>query len=347
MITYPVDIAILAGYFALIFGLLGCILPFVAKSWVWSKTSQFTFGFSLVALLTTWTYMFKYFHYSYLQWQSSTDARPESLLDSLSLWLHSVSLFDDAWRTVSVGTIQWLWSHQLCAFTSTVWMPFLAIEAQRRKIPYAWAYMLLGQVVAISFAACLFFAVMACLPIRPAGTVAFNASITAICAVVGIVTVVVSPFVATGSGFMPNLMLMHAVLVVPLLLPNNWLHPFTVRQSRALAAIYLFSAGANFVNLLQQLIPAIVTAKAQFIPEMISVFMGHPAQSSIGCDILCVNYFCAAWMILDSQSLDRPKQGLHTKMNRKIAYFLCAATPVLSISITLPLYLAWRELSYT
>lgn len=207
--------------------------------------------------------------------------------------------------------------------------------------------MLLGQVVAISFAACLFFAVMACLPIRPTGTVAFNAPITAICAVIGMVTVVVSPFVATGSGFMPNLMLMHAVLVVPLLLPNNWLHPFTVRQSRALGAIYLFSAGANFVNFLQQLIPAIVTAKGQLIPEMIRVFISHPAQSSIGYDILCVNVFCATWMILDSRSLDRPKQGLNTNMTRKITYFLCASTPVLSISTTLPLYLAWRELSYT
>ncbi|KAJ2963165.1 hypothetical protein NQZ79_g1813 [Umbelopsis isabellina] len=347
MITYPVDIAILAGYFALIFGLLGCILPFITKSWTSSTTSQLTFAFSLIALATTWTYMFKYFHYSYHQWHSSAEVRPESLLDSLSLWLHSVSLLDDAWRTVSVGTIQWFWSHQLCAFTSSVWMPFLAIEAQRRKIPYAWAYMLLGQVVAISFAACLFFATMACRPVRATGTVSFNVPITAICAAIGTVTVVVSPFVATGSGFMPNLMLMHAVLVVPLLLPNNWLHPFTTRQSRGLATIYLFSAGANFVNFLQQLIPAIVTAKAQLIPEMISVFFGHPAQTSIGYDILCVNIFCAVWMILDSRSLDRPKQGLNTKMDRKIAYFLCASTPVFSISTTLPLYLAWRELSYT
>jgi hypothetical protein len=136
MITYPVDIAILAGYFALIFGLLGCILPFVAKAWAsstwkFSTSPQSAFlAYAAFALLTTWTYMFKYFNYSYLQWYSAAEVRPESLLDALSQWLHSVSLLDDAWRTVSVGTIQWLWSHQLCAFTSSVWMPFLAIEGK-------------------------------------------------------------------------------------------------------------------------------------------------------------------------------------------------------------------------
>jgi hypothetical protein len=223
----------------------------------------------------------------------------------------------------------------------------VTFAAQRRNIPYVWAYMLLGQVVAISFAACLFFAVMCCLPIKPTGTIAFNVPITAICAAIGTATVIISPFVATSSGFMPNLMLMHAVLVVPLTLPSDWLQPYTTRQSRGLAAIYLFSAGANAVNFLQQLIVAIMTAKTQLIPEMISVFFGHPAQSSIGCDILCVNIFCASWMIVDSRSLDRPKQGLNSKMSRKIAYILYASTPVLGISTTLPLYLAWRELAYT
>ncbi|CAO3696477.1 unnamed protein product [Umbelopsis ramanniana] len=266
-------------------------------------------------------------------------------VNSISHWLHNVSLFDDAWRTVSVGAVQWLWSHQLCAFTVSVWTPFLALEAQRRNIPFPWAYMLLGQVVAISFAACLFFAVMAALPLRAAGNIQFNAPVTAFCSAIGIATVLISPYVATSSAFMPNLLAMHAVLVVPLVLPERLLRPYTSRQPLALAAIYLFAAGANFANFLQQVIALLATSESKnLIQLMVKVLYSHPAQSSIGWDIICVSLFGATWMIADSRSLDRPKSAAHLGVSQKIAYMLFICTPFLSISTTLPLYLAWREI---
>jgi hypothetical protein len=132
MITYPEDIVILASYFALIFALLACILPSITKARnVSSRLPLLFLLFASLSLLSTWTFMFKYFHCSYSQWLAKTDIITESLLDSISHWLHSVSLFDDAWRTVSVGAVQWLWSHQLCAFTVSVWTPFLALEGNR------------------------------------------------------------------------------------------------------------------------------------------------------------------------------------------------------------------------
>lgn len=217
--------------------------------------------------------------------------------------------------------------------------------AQRRNIPFVWAYMLLGQVVAISFSACLFFAVMYCLPTRSSGTIQFNVPITAICSVIGIVTVLVSPFVATSSAFMPNLLAMHAVLIVPLVLPERYLCPYISRQPFTLAAIYLFAAGANFANFLQQAFIAVTTTESNcLVKSMITILYSHPAQSSIGWDVICVSVFCAIWMIVDSRSLDRPKSAANLGVSQKIAYLLCAFTPVLTISTTLPLYLAWREI---
>jgi hypothetical protein len=217
--------------------------------------------------------------------------------------------------------------------------------AQRRNIPFPWAYMLLGQVVAISFASCLFFAVMAALPSRAAGNTQFNAPVTAFCSAIGIATVLISPFVATSSAFMPNLLAMHAVLIVPLILPERLLRPYTSRQSLALAAIYLFAAGANFANYLQQIFSLLATSESKnLIQLMVNILYSHPAQSSIGWDIICVSLFSVAWMIADSRSLDRPKSAAHLGVSQKVAYILSICTPFLSISTTLPLYLAWREI---
>lgn len=131
MITYPVDIAILASYFALIFALLACILPSLLEAHKSSTRSSSLFlALAAISLLATWTYMFKYFQHSYSEWSAIATVIPETMLDAISHWLHNVSLFDDAWRTVSVGAVQWLWSHQLCAFTVSVWTPFLAIEGK-------------------------------------------------------------------------------------------------------------------------------------------------------------------------------------------------------------------------
>lgn len=224
--------------------------------------------------------------------------------------------------------------------------PFSQLVAQRRRIPFAWAYMLLGQVVAISFSACLFFAVMSALPSRPSGTVQFNVPITAICSAIGIITVLVSPFVATSSSFMPNLLVMHAVLVVPLILPERYLRPYTARQPFALAAVYLFAAGANFANFLEQAFISLATTDTKcLVSSMVTVLFSHPAQSSIGWDVICVSVFCAIWMIVDSRSLDRPKSAANLGVSQKIALLLCACTPCLTISTTLPLYLAWREIN--
>lgn len=125
---YPVDVGILASYFGFIALLLWRISPTLAQAFQhkqYAGTLIFGVG-ALLSLLATWTYMLKYFQHSYNEWQAET--RESFSLNAVSHWLHSVSLFDDAWRTVSLGDWPWLFSHRLCLFTVGTWTPFLALE---------------------------------------------------------------------------------------------------------------------------------------------------------------------------------------------------------------------------
>ncbi|KAI8051404.1 uncharacterized protein B0P05DRAFT_562621 [Gilbertella persicaria] len=246
-------------------------------------------------------------------------------LDSISYWLHDVSLFDSAWRQVSVGHWQWLWSHQLCSLTVSVWTPILAIEGNRRGIPYIWAYMLLGQVVAISVASSLFFAVM--LAYTPTQEPSYGLlKRIAACVVGGLITVILSPFVAEGDGFMPNLLVMHILLILPLMRSNTT----PQKPSQAIMMMYTLAAGANLAIYVNQWFECIFSLSSFSLSGMldawITVFFHHPAQSSISSDIVCMQLISIAWMWTQHTSI-----------------LLISLTPIFSASVTLPLHFAWTE----
>jgi hypothetical protein len=128
-VEYPIAVSILISYFVLILALLWRVRSQLSKT-----MSSSTFGISLfhllafLSFLATWTYMIKFFTFSYREWKAATEFTKPVSLNSISYWLHDVSLFDSAWRQVCVGVWQWLWSHQLCSLTVSVWTPILAIE---------------------------------------------------------------------------------------------------------------------------------------------------------------------------------------------------------------------------
>lgn len=69
------------------------------------------------SLLTTWTFMIKYFNVSYktwLMWRSyyELDAHHRHW----GLWLRETGLFREAWETVIVGNSRYWWSHQIFFF---------------------------------------------------------------------------------------------------------------------------------------------------------------------------------------------------------------------------------------
>lgn len=69
------------------------------------------------SLLTTWTYMVKYFNLSYrtwLMWRSYYELDPSHR--HWGLWLKETSLFKEAWEIVVVGNARYWWSHQIFFF---------------------------------------------------------------------------------------------------------------------------------------------------------------------------------------------------------------------------------------
>lgn len=132
LMEYPLDVAILVSYFGVIGALCWQLRHLFGQAVQSTRPTSYLFlALSAVSFLLTWTFMLQYFLHSYREWVSAQHVISDvGTLDRVSRWLHDVSLFDDAWRFVSSGPWQWLWSHQLCNFTALVWMPFLAFEGK-------------------------------------------------------------------------------------------------------------------------------------------------------------------------------------------------------------------------
>lgn len=209
--------------------------------------------------------------------------------------------------------------------------------------------MLLGQVVAISVASSLFFAVMLCYqPVvnkHPSDKVLKSLACSTIG---GIITVIISPYVATGSGFMPNLLVMHILLILPLAsrcklieLPtfNN-----SIKTPLYISTLYTLAAGANFAIYINQWLECLSTLEIRsnsilddVFYMIYSTFFGHPAQSSISSDIICMKIITMTWIYTQT------KTTTVSTSNNSWAYYLIAFTPIFSASVTLPLYFAITE----
>ncbi|KAF2830771.1 hypothetical protein CC86DRAFT_343779 [Ophiobolus disseminans] len=132
--------------------------------------SKHVWLFSILAagsLLTTWTFMVKYFNVSYqawLMWRSYYELDPHHR--HWGLWLKETSLFHEAWETVVVGNARYWWSHQIFFFALALGL-YLEQRGVRRGIKHTWAFMLLGQIVAISFATNLFLLTLILSPPSP------------------------------------------------------------------------------------------------------------------------------------------------------------------------------------
>lgn len=205
--------------------------------------------------------------------------------------------------------------------------------------------MILGQVVAISVASSLFFAVM--LSYKPATNKEPSDKLlwTLVGSTVGgIVTVIISPYVASNSAFMPNLLVMHILLVFPL--ASKKLIPLpafsSIKTPVYIMVLYLFAAGANFSIYVNQWIECLSVLKVHsnnFVYDAIRMvfvtFFNHPAQSSISSDIVCMQLISMAWMLTHSKS---EFKSIPTSVQA-----LTLLTPFLSASVTLPLYFAGCE----
>jgi hypothetical protein len=200
--------------------------------------------------------------------------------------------------------------------------------------------MLLGQVVAISVASALFFMVMLSVPIS--GTVSpTKISTLLVTSVLGIITVLISPFVATGEYFMLNLLVMHALLIFPLFnakSPSNNPASVPIRSVAYIAILYSLAAGTNISIYIDRWLICLsnMSDMKEAISTLFSIVFQHPAQSSISFDIMCINLISIVWMIND---------GYRKKGRLSYQSLLSAlSTPLFSASATLPFYFAISEI---
>lgn len=223
---------------------------------------------------------------AFLQWSFHNHATPKSLpiLARMTLWLQESELFEQAWAKVCGDPFTWWFSEQLCLYT-IAWTVFILRQGSGHGIKNVWAYMILGQLVAISVASNLFY--VAILGAYPAGLRLPGRTVSlSVAGPIGlsVLTVFLSPY-TNSTTFLPNLLSMHALLIVPLISP-----PFGRHVKLADLYYYLFVVGA-----LLRIKAYVALGSFRAILQLPFTLHSHPAMSSIGYDIIWTSLSLALW----------------------------------------------------
>ncbi|KAF8816691.1 hypothetical protein BYT27DRAFT_7237833 [Phlegmacium glaucopus] len=363
---HVVALSIFSTYFITILTLFSLIL-----SDIWSlraskptkssprrnKRTAVFIGLTIASLAHTWYYMLKYMTWSFENYELGlSNSSAHDLIHRYAYWLHETSLFKEAWAVVCFHPVNWWWSEQLCLFTAGTWTVFIAIEGRRRNIKYLWAYMLLGQIVAISVASNLFY--LALILSQPSVS-SRNLSIKkanstlVISVLLSLATVALSPFTSPKT-FLPNLLVMHALLFIPLIsLPSSPEVSSTSRFSVDLKTLYRIIHLACVGIHVRTIIAAIGSLNASssrqtsisldILNEVWTVLHSHPAQSSIGWDIIWTSFSFIVWILLRPRSLVNDNSSDARTDKYGLLNYLILATPVASIAVTAPYALRPRE----
>ncbi|KAK2007130.1 hypothetical protein LZ32DRAFT_610559 [Colletotrichum eremochloae] len=273
---------------------------------VGSPRSHVIFGLlAALSLATTWYHMFRFFEWSYTEW-ATAHAFKEGVAASgdeglrLGEWLRDTSLFRQAWAsTLETGPRAW-WSLQIFGFCAN-WSVLLATQARKRSIPHAWIFMLLGQVVAISFALNLSFLAILCSPIEdrkqqkkrkthgasPSSFVSWHTVIL----IITLLWATSIPSAVGKPGFLALLLGPHLLAFVPLLgnklLPTSLLgEPGSVWKTASMAWV-LSAAFKGVWN------------ENQDIAVVFTTLYEHPAVSSVGWDVICCWISFGAWSFVN------------------------------------------------
>lgn len=264
----------------------------------------------------------------------------------IASWLYDTSLFEEAWSYVVFHPLNWWWSEQLCLFTVGAWTVFIATEGfvfqnrpgivahlfagTRYGIKHLWAYMLLGQIVAISVASNLFYLALILSPKLITKHKSYRNKASPrlwLSVLISLASVAATPFTSRQT-FLPNLLLMHALLFAPLLSTTT----STKRFSIGTATLYRIIQFAALAIRLRTVLNAMVflnyaghsgpthPATAAWI-----ILNSHPAQSSIGWDIIWTSISFILWQLTSSTS----SEFLPTM-------YLILATPLASVGVTAP-----------
>ena len=180
-------------------------------------------------------------------------------------------------------------------------MPLL-MPGAKRGIKYPWAYMLLGQLVAVSFSTGLF---ITALSVRPRTRQITNDRVWLLLSPLfgAMFTIYRHPDVVGTNGFMPNLLAMHALLLLPLFfspktIPNLPESQGPVGLTLAETVGYLgLSTTAFAIHKLNLDSFAKSLGRRPLLQTLGRTIFVHPAQGSISFDVIFVLLTLAFWFL--------------------------------------------------
>ncbi|KIK64059.1 hypothetical protein GYMLUDRAFT_241277 [Collybiopsis luxurians FD-317 M1] len=290
-----IALAVFSSYFLIIIALftiiLNNLLPKYAAIGDLSRQKRASLFAFLAAgsFIHTWYYMFRFMEWSFHDHEARIGSYDSSFSDRLSQWLVDTALFEQAWFTVCSSPLRWWLSEQLCSYTVGAWTMFIFFEGKRRNIRYFWAYMLLGQLVAISVATNLFYVAISLSTFRPAKKAMFAGPVLWLSILVSLISVSYTPFTNERS-FLPNLLVMHTSAMVPLLfgpyLNGSPTARFSLNYRTLLLLVFLTTAVIHVWN------SAVLfsTLDQPFFSAFWNMLFSHPAQSSIGWDVIWTSF---------------------------------------------------------
>lgn len=184
---------------------------------------------------------------------------------------------------------------------------------RRCNVPNVWMYMLLGQIVAISFAQNLFFVTI----LVSSPSVTSTTKLTWMPpALLELAPVVISgfssaatPFVANTPYFMPVLAVTHILVFVPGLLsprflPQGW-GAYIARPTRRYASLYKWLLAIGVAIQAQSMYSVVLDGPSLLgVPvvnigrRLLDTMLEHPAVSSVGCDVVCCTISGIIWVLL-------------------------------------------------
>ncbi|KAJ3712844.1 hypothetical protein C8R42DRAFT_305661 [Lentinula raphanica] len=297
-----VALTIFASYFSVIASLLAVILRPLLREYGLNQDSIRRKQAVLFALLTigsfihTWYYMFRFMEWSFNDYESKVGHISGTFLDRLSNWLMETALFEQAWYTVCAGPVNWWISEQLCSFTVGAWTIFIFVEGHRYKIKHAWMYMLLGQLVAISVASNLFYVALSLSTSRSTRKTGAASPVLWLSILLSLLAVSYTPFTNERS-FLPNLLIMHSLAAVPLLFGRHLDNSPVPRFSLSFTSLYLLVCVMTALIHTWSSLVLYQSSDGPFLAALWRTLYSHPAQSSIGWDIIWTTASFMVWAL--------------------------------------------------
>jgi hypothetical protein len=292
---------------------------------------------SVTAGLSTWYYIGNFFRESFLS----------EGLGNWQLWVERSDLFVQAYRLVSQSTLHWFWSSQLlmaaCSFVGFVLM-------SGRKD--AWAFVLLGFLGAISVALALFLSdliasrtLSRCVGSHeptdhPALPDSLLHPLVSWPIIAGLMSIMANSWIhPTSSLYMPNLIFLHVILLVPVLAfksvaqtsEERW-RPFWFVIATSVAAYLIYQCSlVGWMARSQGL--------DQTLEALFATISANSCQSSITLDLFFVTLavMIVLMRILIMRYSKRIQQDAALLF---LMTMLLVSIPLLSVSFAFPLLLA-------